>query len=71
MGSRSASKYEVRQPTDGVTGAYETVALFEWEEDARNYVVAVNKGTVPYENEFFEDFSLIAASLWTGEVIAW
>ena len=63
--------YEVRQPIDGTTNEYETVAIFVWEQDARNYVQAVNNGKIAYEHDSFEDFELIAVSLWTNEVIAW
>lgn len=71
MSNNRSENYEVRQPIDDVTGLCETVAVFEWEQDARNYVQAVNNGTIPYEHESFADFNLIAVSLWTNEVIAW
>lgn len=65
------ARYEVRQPTAEGTAKYDPVAAFDWEQDARNYVHAINRGLIAYNHPQFPEHDVIAVSLKNGEVVAW
>lgn len=65
------ARYEVRQPTAEGRAKYDPVAAFDWEQDARNYVHAINQGLIAYNHPHFPEHDVIAVSLKNGEVVAW